>query len=76
MPSCLRGYVIVTGGAYAYVMPASPPPSAPVRSAAVVNREIRELAGRLALTEHERARMVLLWAEWRDAVAREAELAA
>lgn len=76
MPSRLRGYVIVTGGAYAYVMPASPPPSAPARSAAVVNAEIRELVSRVALTEPERLRLVELWAEYGDAVAREAELAA
>lgn len=62
-------------------MPVPPSSPAPVRSAAVVNAEIRELAGRIALTESERQRMTRLWAEWRDADAREravreAELAA
>jgi hypothetical protein len=46
-------------------MPAMPPSRASVRSAAVINQEIRELAGRIGL-----------WAEWQDAVAREAGLAA
>lgn len=77
MPSCLRGYVIVTGGAYAYVMPASPPPSAPVRSAAVVNAEIRAFtAGRTVWSPEALIELAKLRAEWRDAVAREAELAA
>lgn len=62
-------------------MPAVPSPPTPVRSAAVVNAEIRELAARLALGAVERARLVELWAEWWDAdarerKAREAELAA
>jgi hypothetical protein len=47
-----------------------------VRSAAVVNDEIRELVGRIALTEPQRLRLIALWAEWWDAVARETELAA
>lgn len=62
-------------------MPVPPSSPASVRSAAVINQEIRELAGRIALTESERQRMTRLWAEWRDADAREqavreAELAA
>lgn len=62
-------------------MPASPPPPAPVRSAAVVNAEIRELAARIGLSDTERLRMIRLWSEWRAAdareqAAREAELAA
>ena len=62
-------------------MPAVPSPPTPVRSAAVVNEEIRELASRLALGAVERARLVELWAEWqvadaRERRAREAELAA
>lgn len=57
-------------------MPASPATPGPVRSAAAVNAEIRELASRLALTEQERQQMTRLWSEWRDAVAAEAELAA
>ncbi len=47
-----------------------------VRASAVVNAEIRELVSRVALSEPERQRLAELWAEWRDAVAREAELAA
>jgi hypothetical protein len=62
-------------------MPITPPPCAPVRSAAVVNAEIRELASRIGLSDTERRRMIRLWAEWQDADAREraardAELAA
>lgn len=62
-------------------MPVPPSSPATVRSAAVVNAEIRELAGRIALSDAERQRMTRLWAEWRDAdareqAAREAELAA
>jgi hypothetical protein len=57
-------------------MPAMPPSRASVRSAAVINQEIRELAGRIGLSEAERDRLIGLWAEWQDAVAREAGLAA
>ena len=57
-------------------MPVPPPSPATVRSAAVVNEEIRELAARLALSDPERQRMTRLWAEWRDAVAREEQQAA
>lgn len=57
-------------------MPAVPSPPTPVRSAAVVNAEIRELAAKLALSDRERLRLAELWAEWQAAVAREAELAA
>jgi hypothetical protein len=35
-----------------------------VRSAALINQEIRELASRVARTDAERARMAELWAEW------------
>lgn len=57
-------------------MPEMPPTAAPVRSAAVVNEEIRELAGRIGLSRAERDRLAALWSEWQAAVAREAELAA
>lgn len=62
-------------------MPALPSTPGLVRSAAVVNEEIRALAGRIALSDVERSRLVALWAEWWDAdarerQAREAELAA
>lgn len=62
-------------------MPATPPPATTVRSAAVINAEIRELASRIGLTDTQRRRMIRLWAEWWDAdareqAAREAELAA
>ena len=54
-------------------MPTSPPSratvrSSAVRSAAVINAEIRELAGRIGLTESERLRLIGLWAEWQAAV--------
>lgn len=62
-------------------MPVPPSSPATVRSAAVVNAEIRELAGRIALSDAERHRMAELWAEWqaadaRERAVREAELAA
>lgn len=50
-------------------MPASPPSRATVRSAVVINAEIRELAGRIGLTEPERLRLIELWGEWQAAVA-------
>ena len=57
-------------------MPTSRPAAALVRPAAVVNGEIRELAGRIALSQAERDRLAALWAEYGAAVAAEAELAA
>lgn len=62
-------------------MPVPPPSPATVRSAAVVNEEIRNLASRIALSDAERLRIAELWAEWqaadaRERAAREAELAA
>lgn len=51
-------------------MPPSTPAPAVVRPrpAAVVNAEIRALAGRSALTAGERELLAVLWAEWRAAV--------
>lgn len=52
-------------------MPASPTPPGAARSAALVNEEIRELAGRIALSDAERVRLVDLWSEWAAAIERE-----
>lgn len=58
-------------------MPESPPNATPVRSAAVVNAEIRDLtAGRTVWSREDLRRLGELQAEWRQAVAREAALAA
>jgi hypothetical protein len=57
-------------------MPETPADTAPVRPAAVVNEEIRALAGRLALSRAERKRLAELWTEYGIAVRREAKLAA
>jgi hypothetical protein len=57
-------------------MPTSPAPDATVRPAALVNEEIRALAGRLALSKQERDRLAALVAEWLDAVRHEQKLAA
>ena len=57
-------------------MPAVPPPPGPVRPSAVVNEEIRELAGRVVLSKGERDRLVEGGAEGQAAGAREAEIAA
>lgn len=54
----------------------TPAPDATVRPAAVVNDEIRALAGRIALSRAERDRLAALWTEYGVAVQREAELAA
>lgn len=43
------------------------------RPAALVNREIRALAGRAVLSPGERAELAGLWAEWSRAVEAEAE---
>lgn len=53
-------------------MPASTSSPGTVRSAAVINEEIRELAGRIVLTRAQVRRMTALWAEYGDAMAREA----
>lgn len=52
-------------------MPVPPSSPATVRSAAVVNEEIRDLAGRIALSDAERVRLVDLWSEWAAAIERE-----
>lgn len=58
-------------------MPESPPIGACVRSAAEVNAAIRAFtAGRLVWSTEALAELARLREEWRDAVAREAELAA
>jgi hypothetical protein len=41
-----------------------PAPDGIARPAAVVNAEIRELAGRSVLTDDERQQLAELWAEW------------
>jgi hypothetical protein len=46
------------------------------RPAALVNDEIRALAGRIALSRAERDRLAELVAEWLDAVREEAQPAA
>jgi hypothetical protein len=46
------------------------------RPAALVNEEIRALAGRIALSRAERDRLAELQAEWLDAVREEAKVAA
>ena len=63
-------------GRYSVRMPETPAPDATVRPAALVNEEIRQLAGRLGLTRAERDRLTELQAEWLDAVREEAKLAA
>ena len=57
-------------------MPETPAAAVVPRSAALVNEEIRQLAGRLGLTRAERDRLAELWAEYAKAEAREAEVAA
>jgi len=57
-------------------MPETPPAAAVPRSAALVNEEIRALAGRLGLSRAERDRLAELWAEYAKAEAREAAPAA
>ena len=55
-------------------MPETSPAAAVPRSAALVNEEIRQLAGRLGLTRAERDRLTELQAEWLDAVREEEKL--
>lgn len=59
-------------------MPTPPVPDGTVRpTAAAINRQIRALCdGRAVWTDAARAELARLTGEWRDAVAREAELAA
>jgi len=57
-------------------MPESTPDTAAVRPAALVNEEIRQLAGRIGLSKAERDRLTALQAEWLHAVREEAKLAA
>lgn len=57
-------------------MPETTVDDAAVRPAAVVNEEIRQLAGRIGLSRAERDRLAALWTEYGLAVRREADLAA
>lgn len=59
-------------------MPPTPLPSGPVRSAAVVNEEIRELVQRAGrrLTDDEKALLNGLYIEWSAAVQAEVDVAA
>lgn len=54
--------------------PACPSLAAP-RAVSVVNADIRQLAGKIGLTDAERAEMAALWAEYARATARERDAA-